>query len=433
MPQPIVCLDERLRQYLDHWRTHFTRPQFEHFVTMLLALLVGMKGPTLSHLKESVAGSKSLASLSRFLSRAPFCLEQVQEVSWKLFQERMSPVVGQRVQEQRSECPKHRGRPRKPVVTGYLIGDDTTMHKPRGVSMQGLGRHHDSKSGERIIGHALVQGLYVLLGQTFALPPRLYRQRQVCEKEQVVFHSKIELMRELLLSFDPLEGTRTHVLLDSWYSAKVLWKAARERGFLITTALKCNRSIRRTDASAPKGWRWQPLSDYVRELPETAYHQVAWPRTPSECVWVHVVRTSIRSLYRSQLVIVRTSLDTPVSRARFWASSDLTAGVQELLGHIASRWEIEVFFEDAKELLGVDQYQLQSVTGLLRYWSLCWIAMNFLEESRHDVLVRTGHRLTRGQTRQAVQRRHHTLLVVWIYEHAKQGTASEQVCALLSA
>lgn len=70
MPHPLVCQDERLRQYFQYFRPLFSRPQFQHFVTVLMALLLGEGGHTLSHLRRAVAGKKSLASLSRFFAKA---------------------------------------------------------------------------------------------------------------------------------------------------------------------------------------------------------------------------------------------------------------------------------------------------------------------------------------------------------------------------
>jgi hypothetical protein len=43
---------------------------------------------------------------------------------------------------------KKRGRPKKTVVTGYLIGDDSTMKKWRGKKMGGLGRHYSGTDKE---------------------------------------------------------------------------------------------------------------------------------------------------------------------------------------------------------------------------------------------------------------------------------------------
>ncbi len=73
-------------------------------------------------------------------------------------------------------------------------------------------------------------------------------------------------MEATIRTFEPVAGTLTHVLLDTWYSAKDLWRAARERGFLITSGLKSNRWLQVVDPTVPQGWRWQQLSDYTEHL-----------------------------------------------------------------------------------------------------------------------------------------------------------------------
>jgi len=433
MPHPIVCLDTRFRQYLENWQTLFSRPQYQHFVTVLLALIVSSQGFTLLHFKRAVAGSKSLASLSRFLARAPWEQKPLHALAWSRFVASQQLSLQEDLSRQRAQQPVRRGRPRKPFVTGYLIGDDSTIGKPKGVKMQGLGRHHDSKQNQRVKGHALVQCLYVLLGQHFPLQPRLYRQQVTCQQEGIPFQSKIAIMIEIIKQFEPPQETVTHVLLDSWYSAKAIWKTARDRGFLITTALRSNRSVRIPDADSPQGWCWQKLPAYVESLPDTAFVRYAWPRNSEHPVWVHTVNSAVKSLYRCQLVIIRQHLDDPVSAVRFWASSDLQADVEQLLKHIASRWDIEVFFEDVKELLGIDHYQLMSAQGLLRYWSLCWIAFSFVEEHRGWLQHQWQRHVTLGEAKRDLQQIHHRLLVTWISDHVRQGATNEQIFALLAA
>jgi hypothetical protein len=66
-----------------------------------------------------------------------------------------------------------------------------------------------------------------------------------------------------------------------------------------------------------------------------------WPRG-GKVLYVHVLPTSVRKLYRCHVVITRHSLDAPLAQARFWASSDLEADAQTLLAHLYARWEIEV-------------------------------------------------------------------------------------------
>ena len=48
-------------------------------------------------------------------------------------------------------------------------------------------------------------------------------------------------------------------------------------------------------------------------------------------MWVHVVRTRVKKLYRCQVLLVKESRDAPAKEVRFFASSDLQADVQTLV------------------------------------------------------------------------------------------------------
>ena len=174
---------------------------------MLLGLLQCQEAHTLTGLRRQVAGGPSIASLSRFLARAPWSAEAVVRTWWVRFITQVAPLVAAERQRQQAARPRRRGRPAPPVVTGYLIGDDSTLAKPKGRKMGGLGRHYSATAGRQIIGHSLVQGLYVLLGRRCPLVPWLYRQQAVCAAEGIPFVSKIERMAEVIATFTPLPGT----------------------------------------------------------------------------------------------------------------------------------------------------------------------------------------------------------------------------------
>jgi len=97
---------------------------------------------------------------------------------------------------------------------------------------------------------------------------------------------------------------------------------------------------------------------------------------------VHLVSTRVRTLSSCQVIIVRRSLNDPISQARSWASSDLSASAQALLEHISARWDIDILFADGKEERGLDQSQLMRATALVRFWSLALRADAFLDEAR---------------------------------------------------
>jgi SRSO17 transposase len=407
MRVPIIWMDARLRQFAQTFRSCFSKPQFRYFEIVLLALLLCQEAKTLSALLRHVALQTTLSGLSRFLALAPWSPADLAHTWRTRFDTHLAPLVQAEHARQLAARPKQRGRPPTPVVTGYLIGDDSTMHKLRGKKMAGLGKHYSTTAGTQVVGHSLVQMLSVVQGRQCPLEPHLYRQQAVCEAEDVPFRSKIDLVDEQLRSFVPLAGTQTHVLLDSWYAAKRLWKRARERGFLITTGLKSNRQLRIDDPEAPGGWRWQSMAEYAAGLSEADYRPMLWPRQEAEPrqVWVHVVQTRVKKLYRCQVLLVKESREAPAKQVRFFASSDLQADAQTLVGHVAARWAIEVLFADGKELLGLDQYQVMSAAGLVRFWTLAWAAFCFLEEERARMREERQRHVTLGEARRAVQRR----------------------------
>lgn len=463
MPHPIVCQDERLRQYLQSFQALFSRPQYEHFVTVLMGQLLGEAGHTLSHLHRTVSGKKSIASLSRFFSDSPWSHQSIIEHNFSRFCREMQPKIDKMCQEMLEESKKQKRRGKRPIpfVTGYLIGDDSTMYKPKSRKMQGIGKHHSTTHATQVIGYSLVQCLYTVLDRSCPLEPLLYRQKKTAEKEGVLFRSKVNLMIQQIQNFTPPAGTETHVLLDSWYNGKSLWKAAIGRGFQITTGIRSNRWLRvscKTTPSTPNSWKWQRLDDYAASLRESAYQECPHPRNPKKKVWVHIVDTRVRKLYRCKIIIIRKNLKDPISAARFWVTSDLKADAQTCLDGISIRWDIEVFFEDMKELLGIDQYQIMTSTALLRYWTLCWIAFSFLEEVRNDLKQKKncGEQVdsktekmkkdgkesgnyqkelhaTLGQALRYVQEIHQKLFLEWVYHYALSGTPLKELHALLIA
>jgi hypothetical protein len=438
MPSPIVCLDARVRQWAACFSRCFSKPPYQHFVTVLLGLLLCQDTRTLTGLRRQVAGGPSIASLSRFIARAPWDEAAVVRVWLARLQTQVAPLVQAERTRQRQVCPPRVGRSKEPLVTGYLIGDDATLAKPKGKKMEGVGHHYSSTADARVRGHSLVQGLYVLLGRRCPLTPRLYQQKSVCAARTVPFRSKIDPMEEHIRTFAPVAGTRTHVLLDSWYGAKSLWKAARARGFLITTGLKANRSLRVPDPDAERGWRWQRLSEYAVGLTAEDFTLMEWPRqgdTPDEPrqVYVHIVQTRVRSLYRCQRVIARPAFDAPASATRYGASSDLDADPATLLGHSAARWNVEAFFSDTKDLLGLDQYQLMTTTAIVRVWTLVFAAYTLLEEERARVALEQQRHVTIGEARRTLQHRHYRHLLGWIEQGLHAGVDADTLYDRLAA
>jgi hypothetical protein len=269
---------------------------------VLVALLLCQVPRTLTGLLRTARDGGSLAGLSRFLSEAPWEAAALATAWCWRFDTLLRPQAARVHAEQRATHLKRRGRPKASIVTGCLIGDDSTGHKRRGRKMAGLRRHYSTTERRVVVGHSLVQALYVVAGQCCLLAPHLYRQKATCVAAKEPFHSKVDLMEATIRTFWPLADTRTHVLLDAWCSVKSIWKAARDRGFTITTGLRSNRAIRVTDSAAVGGWRRVDLAGSSAGLSESDYQAVDCPHQDGfgRKVWVHRVTAGVRNRYRAQ-------------------------------------------------------------------------------------------------------------------------------------
>ena len=428
MPKPIVCLSEQLCQYLEAFRSCFSTRQWKYFVTVLLGLIECEERKTMSGMLRVVGEQLSLAGLSRFLNKWRWSRAEVVATWQQRFGERLQGLVKQahdRLSAARPKCP---GRPKRTVVTGFLIFDDSVHTKLKGRSMGGLGWHYANTEKRVVSGHCLLTGLYVLLGQRCPLAPRLYRQESVCAQEGVRFQSKIDMAIEEIEHFEPVAETHTHVLVDSWYHCKRVRKSAQKRSWDLSGGLKSNRVMRLIHANDSR--EWLTLSAYAKRLKRADWQEVTWPSEQGgQTLYAHLIPTWVRKLGPTLLLITCHDPNQPLRSIRYWGSTVLDLDAQALVDILAIRWQIETFFEYAKDLLGSDQYQLMSAEGILRFWTLIACLMSFLEEQR---AADPDPQLTCGDVRRNIQYQHQLNLLQWLIEQIRNGGSLEQICSQLA-
>lgn len=428
MPKPIVCLSEALRQYLESFRSCFSKRQWKYFVIVLLGLVECEERKTLSGLRRWVAERISLSGLSRFMSKSPWSTESVAQTWMARFRQRQKELVQNEHERQKADLPKSVGRPKATVVTGYLIFDDSVHSKPKGRKMAGLGQHFSNSEQRTVTGHCLFTGLYVLLGQRCPLPCQLYRQKAVCQQEGVVFESKIQMATHQIETFEPVVGTQTHVLIDSWYHCRAVRRAAQKRGWEVSGGLKNNRTLRLIHADGER--EWLKLSAYATRLQRSDWQEVTWPSEQGgQKMYAHRVQTWVRKLGPTLVLITCHDLDEPLKSMRYWGSTLLTLSAQELVDTLAMRWSIETFFEYDKDLLGSDHYQLMTAQAILRFWTLLSCLLYFLEEQRAQ---QDRPLLTCGEARRKLQEQHRLNLLLWLKDQFQANSSIEQISAQLA-
>ncbi|MCL0097901.1 transposase [Dehalococcoidia bacterium] len=299
-----------------------------------------------------------------------------------------------------------------------------------GPGMKELGLHHSTTEKRRMKGHSLFSGFHELLRRRCLLAPQMYRQKATCKAEGIAFQSKIDMAVEQIQNFQPVEGTHTHPLMDCWYHCKQVRRASQRRGWDLSGGLKSNRKMQIIEADGVR--RWVSLTEYAC-LSRNDFEPAVWPsQQGGRVIYAHIVRTKVRKLGACQVLISRESLDRLVEQVRCWDTTLLDADAQAVVNVPAIRWGIEVMFEDNKDLLGSDHYQVLSDKAILRFWTLIVCISVFLDEQRAQIEAAMESHVTWGDARRAIQDIHQRNLLSWIYQQFWAGATPTDVYALLN-
>jgi hypothetical protein len=254
----------------------------------------------------------------------------------------------------------------------------------------------------------------------------MYRQKAVCEREGVPFQSKVDLAEKVIREFEPLTDTCTHVLIDSWYVNKRIWKAVKGRKWHLTGGLKKNHKLRITNTQGERVWL--RVDEYATMLPQEAFQPVVWPnQAGGQTVYAHLVCTKVKKLGACQVLIVKTSADDPGEKARFYVTTRLADTLEQVVQAMALRWTVETLFADFKELMGSDQYQLHSAEAIIRFWALGLCLYQYLDTLRHRLKKMYQQDFTLGETLIWLRERNTQLLLKWICHQVNGGANVQQI------
>jgi hypothetical protein len=227
--------------------------------------------------------------------------------------------------------------------------------------------------------------------------------------------------------FEPIAGTATHVLIDSWHHCRAVRRAAQKRGWEVSGGLKCNRMMRLISEEGQH--QWLKLSAYAASLKREDWSEVTWPSEQNrQTMYAHLVQTWVRKLGPTLLLVTCHNPEEPLKSVRYWGSTLPNLDAQALVDLLAIRWNIETFFEYDKDLLGSDHYQLMSAQAILRFWTLIACLMCFLEEQR---VACVSFPFTCGDARREIQEQHRINLLLWLKDQFQANSSFDQISAQL--
>jgi hypothetical protein len=255
----------------------------------------------------------------------------------------------------------------------YLIIDDSKKGK-RGKKMEAVGWLHDHVSGGSLWGHQYIKAMIFVRGHTIPFGVRLYVKKEDSHRLQVPFKKVTQLAAELIRSFQPPERLNVIVVFDTYYLCPLVVRACQAQGFHFVSTLKANRNLFLHHRKLKAGEWARRL--FHRTAKSTL--RISKEHGSAHYRYVDAGRRQVSKLGMLRIVISKKNREhTPV----VIVSDHPFSSAARLIHAYDARWNIEVFFKDTKQLLGLGHYQNRPYTAAVTHLHLVCFAYALLTHS----------------------------------------------------
>lgn len=396
-PAPIVA--QAAPAFRDVFENRCEYAHFQHYLTGLMVL----ENKSLANLARCTLDSADKTNLSRFLSEAPWSAQDLNAARVQFMLRETQPWQDRR-------------------GTGKLSLDDTLCEHV-GSLFEYVDQHYDHCSDSYALGHNLVTSHFVSGAVRLALEWRLYRrydewtQWEACvarhlpdqpiPKERAArtkfrkavlpellkqdadfaalhesFQTKLDLAGELVAAALEAGVPFNVVLMDGWYLAPELVQQIAKAGKDWVSIVKKNRGVE-TQSFRLRDAPGQPiqfagstvrLDELIPLIPRQAYRQV---QVKGQAYWCFTFTARLPSLGKVRLVVSFGHADLS-GTAVVLASNRVDWSASQILDTYTWRWPIETFYQDGKQLLGLDSYRMRDAQAIAKHWSLVFLAHGLL-------------------------------------------------------
>lgn len=257
----------------------------------------------------------------------------------------------------------------------YLIIDDTKVKK-RGKKMKALHKVKDPATGRYFFGHTFVAATLHARGVTIPFRIKPFLSADWCRRNKKTYRKLTDLAAECVHALAGASpGVKVVVLFDAYYACDKMFDACAAHGFTWGATLAANRNVW-IDGNKRK------VGKYGRWIVSREGHPV---KLGKDHAGSHrrfravAFDATIKGRRPVRVVFSRRKGDRKVVAL---ASNDLAASASRIIDRYLYRWSIEVFFKDAKQLLGLTHYQCLGIDAINRHVHLVALAYALLTHLR---------------------------------------------------
>ena len=389
---------------------------YENFQTYLTGLIV-LDNKSLSNISRCTLESADKTNLSRFLSDSPWRTEAVNA-------HRVEYLLAQTVNV------------RLDAKQSCLLIDDTLCEHV-GSLFEYLDRHYNHSDSSYPLAHNLVTSHYRSGAVRFPVDCDVYRRYEdLTQWEQFIhkhfpdqeippttqarqklhktldptllenpefaqlheqFRTKMTIAHELLKQAIAHGLPFTTVLMDSWYLTTEFVEQLAKHNKQWVSLLKRNRNLSMQGFQL-RDAQGQPIplpasgvikvENLVPLIPASAYRPV---EIDERRYWCFSICTRLSGIGKVRLVISFQSADLSGSYAVLVSNHTLWSAKQ-ILSTYLQRWTIETFYRDGKQLLGLNQYRVRSLSAMQSHWCLVFVALLVVAPRLFTAIVEAAKR-----------------------------------------
>jgi len=402
MQMPIVSVAPLVKEHGEIFRDVFAnRKQFRHFENYLTGV-IALDNKSMANIARCVLDSADKTNISRYMSESSWREEQLND-------KRVSYMKAQTARYQKREAHS-------------VLGIDDTLCEHVGSLFEYVDRHYNHGNRQYPLAHNLVTSHYVSGAVRFPVDASVYRRyeeftdweafvekhfpdEEIPRKKKVrtafhkrvdsvllkdpefqaldeVFKTKIVIAGELAEQAVERGLSFGWVLFDGWYLAPDFLAVLDRLDKDWVSILKTNRNLEtnsfqlRDETGTPIRFDGPHIKvkELVPHIPKSAYKPIT---IEDRTYYTFTLTVRIPSIGKVRIVV---SFEHPTLDGNYvvLVTNRTDCNAKRILSTYLLRWPIETFYQDSKQLLGLDEYRMRTAQAFQKHWSLVFVAYSFL-------------------------------------------------------
>lgn len=347
MSLPIKEIPAKLKTLLSWYKKNFTRPQYKNFRDFITGLIVS-DNKTVQEIADCF-GRTDQSSLNRFLTYSDWDLKKIND-------------------KRISQIKKH-----SKLQKGILICDPTFLHKS-GREMEYANYHYSGMTKKKEWGHFLVNSFFTDGKNEFPVCADFYLRKEDADEQH-----PFKTIRQICLAQLDYALKKLSVWLfiaDAGLYADFVIQELRSRGLKYIIGAKITNKI------SINGKERISIEKYLTTLTDDDFkaHFI-----DGEAYFLHTIEMNERSVGREKLLISYKCGDEESIRIN--VSNLMQHSDETLMVLLLRRWKIETWHRDAKQHLGLEDYQVRKFGAIQKVVCAVLVAYTQIILMKNDAML----------------------------------------------